>query len=122
VPGLRLAGIGRDEVCIVPFGREGGKWQVSTVGGDLPRVRGRQRAFFLSQDNRMTSAEINESANGIEIGKVRPLFQTHVAPLASWSYDVTPDGRKFIIVSEAPQLGFAPVTLIANWTELLKQK
>jgi eukaryotic-like serine/threonine-protein kinase len=114
---------GRDEVYIVPFGREGGKWQVSTVGGDLPRWRADgKELFFLSQDNRMTSAEINESANGIEIGKVQPLFQTHVAPLASWSYDVTPDGKKFVIVSEASQLGFAPVTLITNWTELLKQK
>jgi hypothetical protein len=70
----------------------------------------------------MTSAEINESANGIEIGKVQPLFQTHVTPLVSWSYDVTLDGKKFVIVSEASQLGFAPVTLITNWTELLKRK
>jgi len=35
---------------------------------------------------------------------------------------VTGDGKKFVVVSQDPQLGFAPVSLVANWTELLKQK
>jgi eukaryotic-like serine/threonine-protein kinase len=114
---------GRNDVYIVPFGHIGGKRQVSTAGGDLPRWRADgKELFFLSRDGKMTAAEIGESANGIEIGKVQALFQTHTSPLASWSYDVTPDGKKFVVVSEDPHLGFAPVTLVANWTELLKQK
>jgi Tol biopolymer transport system component len=114
---------GRDEVYVVPFGHGSGKWQVSAAGGDLPRWRADgKELFFLSPDNKMTSAEISESASGIAVGKVQVLFQTHAAPLASWSYDVTADGKKFVIVSKDPQLGFAPVTLVANWTELLKQK
>jgi serine/threonine protein kinase len=114
---------GRDEVYIVPFGHTGGKWQISAAGGDLPRWRADgKELFFLSQDNKMTSAEITESANSIEVGKVQALFQTHAVPVSSWSYDVTADGKKFVVVSEDLQLRFQPVTLITNWTELLKQK
>jgi hypothetical protein len=48
--------------------------------------------------------------------------KTRAMPLPSWSYDVSADGKKFVVVSEDSQLGSAPVTLIANWTELLRQK
>ncbi|HKN60978.1 MAG TPA: protein kinase [Candidatus Acidoferrales bacterium] len=114
---------GRNEVYVVPFNHSGGKSQISQGGGDLPRWRADgKELFFLSQDNKMTSVEIKESPNGLETGTVRALFQTHAIPIASWSYDVSEDGKRFLVISEDPQQKPAPVTLITNWTALLKQK
>jgi serine/threonine protein kinase len=114
---------GRNEVYVIPFGHPGAKHQVSTDGGDLPRWRADgKELFFLSPDNKMMSAEIVESENGFETGKIQPLFQTHAFTTASWGYDASADGKKFIIETRDPQAGLGPVTLITNWTALLKQK
>ncbi len=114
---------GRNEIYVVPFGHPGAKHQVSTDGGDLPRWRADGRElFFLSPDNKMMSAEVVESENDFQTRQIQPLFQTHASTTASWGYDVSADGKKFIIETRDPQAGLGPVTLITNWPALLKQK
>jgi Tol biopolymer transport system component len=114
---------GRNEVYVVPFGHDGIKRQVSTNGGDLPHWRADgKELFYLAQDNKMMSAAIVESATSLEIGKIQTLFQTRATTTPSWTYDVTADGKKFVILSRDPQAGVGPVTLITNWLALLRQK
>jgi serine/threonine protein kinase len=114
---------GRNEIYVVPFGHPGAKHQVSADGGDLPRWRADgKELFFLSPDNKMMSAEVIESDNDFEPGRIQPLFQTHAFTTASWGYDVTADGKRFIIETRDPQAGLGPVTLITNWPALLRQK
>jgi serine/threonine protein kinase/Tol biopolymer transport system component len=114
---------GRNEIYVVPFGHPGAKHQVSTDGGDLPRWRADgKELFFLSPDDKMMSAEIVESENDFETGKIQSLFQTHAFITASWSYDVSADGKRFVIETRDPHAGTGPITLITNWPGLLKQK
>jgi hypothetical protein len=35
------------------------------------------------------------------------------------AYDVTPDGQRFLVNSQASELGSPPLELLLNWTSLL---
>jgi eukaryotic-like serine/threonine-protein kinase len=113
---------GRQEVYIVPFPHGSGRFQVSTAGGYSPRWRrDGKELFYLGLDNKIMSAEITEQGATLLIGKVQPLFQ--VNPLLSLfaTYDVSADGKKFVVASEATQQAAAPLTLVTNWPALLKK-
>jgi hypothetical protein len=110
----------------VPFGQGSGKWLVSTNGGEQPRWRGDgKELFYLTWDGKMMSADITEEGSSLAIGKPKLLFQpnfsTYIAPGLS-VYDVTPDGKKFVMINRGTQEAPAPFTLVVNWPELLKTK
>lgn len=115
---------GRPEICVIPFLHGTGKWEVSTAGGVQPRWRGDGRElFYISMDNKIMSAEITEQGSSVLVGKVSSLFQTNPVPFAGGSnYDVTADGKKFVVASLASSQGSEPLTLVVNWFALLKQK
>jgi Tol biopolymer transport system component len=117
---------GRREVYVVPFGQGSGKWLVSTNGGEQPRWRGDgKELFYLTWDGKMMAADFAEQGSGLIIGKPKLLFQpnfsTYIAPGLS-VYDVTPDGKKFVMINRGTQEAPAPFTLVVNWPELLKTK
>jgi len=102
-------------------GPQGGKWQVSSGGGRCPRWRGDgKEIFYLSPDNQMMAAEVEERGNGIEVQAEQVLFRVGAAGLTFSPYDVTPDGKKFIINTLSEQN--TPLTLVVNWTANLKQQ
>jgi len=113
---------GREEVYIVPFLHGSGKWEVSTGGGQQPRWRrDGKELFYVAPDNKIMSAEIAEQGSGLSIGKVLFLFQASPASKAGWTYDVSADGKKFVVVSQGTQQVAAPLTLVTNWDALLKK-
>ncbi|HXT86354.1 MAG TPA: protein kinase, partial [Verrucomicrobiae bacterium] len=114
---------GQEEVYVAPFLHGSGKWLISTNGGTRPRWRrdGRE-LFYLSLDSKMMSAGISEGPASVSVGEVRSLFQTNSAPTNGWLYDVSADGKKFLIVSEAVQKSSAPLTVVTNWPALLKKQ
>ena len=73
----------------------------------------------------MMSADILEQGSSLAIGRVRPLFQpsfsVYVNPSTS-VYDVTPDGKKFVMISRSMQGALAPLALVVNWPQLLKKQ
>jgi eukaryotic-like serine/threonine-protein kinase len=109
-------------VYVVPFGHGSGKWQISADGGLWPRWRqDGKEIFFAALDLKMMAAEIVETDATLSIGKVLPLFQMNPVLGAGNAYDVTPDGKKFIVNSGTAQESTAPLTLVVNWTSLLKK-
>jgi len=114
---------GRFEIYVVPFLHGTGKWLVSTNGGQRPRWRRDDKElFYLSQDNKIMSAQIVEAGSSLSIGKVQPLFQANPAPNPGWIYDVSADGKKFLVVSEGTEKSSQPLTLVVNWPALLKKQ
>ena len=113
---------GKREVFVVSFPQGGGKWQVSSGGGSDPRwsADGKE-LFYLSQDNKLTSAEIQEKAGSIGIGKTQTLFQASTLLVAGSSYDITSDGKKFIVALSVVPSSTEPVTLVTNWPASLKK-
>ena len=116
---------GRAEVYIVPFPKRSGKWQVSTEGGTRPRWRrDGKELFFVSLGNKLMAVPVREENNTLDIGSPEPLFQINPpdSQYAGWIYDVTPDGKRFIVATRLPEPPSAePITLVVNWPGLLKK-
>jgi len=118
---------GRIEIYVMPFAAaQGGKWQVSTFGGDQPRWRRDGRELFYLAGNTIMAAEVNGSGPAFQVGAVRRLFdvtrRTAPSPFGVGSvYDVTADGQRFLVsvVAEAEEAP-SPITVITNWTTTLR--
>jgi serine/threonine protein kinase/Tol biopolymer transport system component len=110
------------KVYVVPFPGPGGKWQVSSGGGDYPRWRGDgKELFYLSLDNKMMAAEVKASGSSFAIGAVRQLFEIRVYRSQVGAYDVTADGQRFILAYEPGQPNES-ITLVENWDAESKNK
>ena len=125
---------GRNEVYVVPFdaakvlnsvseaaNASGGKWQVSANGGVCPRWRGDgKEIFYLSPCSQMMAAEVDQKSGSIEVGTPQVLFRSVVATSPFAPYDVTPDGKKFILNTLSEEN--TPLTLMVNWTASLRKQ
>jgi Tol biopolymer transport system component len=110
---------GSQQVYVRPFPGQGGKQQVSTDGGWDPRWRRDGKELFFEHEGKMWALEVKSKGSRLEVGNARPLFEAHSWFWGGPVYDVTPDGKRFLVV--APSEG-APETinLVVNWTADLK--
>ncbi len=115
---------GRDEIYIRPFPGPGGKWQVSTAGGSRPRWSGDgKELFFMSVDFKIMAADIRLSSSTVDVGSVQSLFESGIfAGYVRDLYDVTQDGKRFLIESPTGNDISSPVTLVVNWPGEIKKR
>jgi dipeptidyl aminopeptidase/acylaminoacyl peptidase len=112
---------GRNEVYVTPFPGPGSKWQVSVSGGSRPRWRrDAKEIFYLAQDAKLMAAEIRPLGTSLEIGTVRPLFQVRPS-FPGNVYDVTGDGKRFLVNSTTMDEIVTPINLVVNWPAALKK-
>jgi serine/threonine protein kinase len=115
---------GRNEVYVAPFPRTGAKWQVSQNGGALPRWRrdGEELFFAGSSSGQYLAAQVNGRGPNFEVGGIQDLFSiNNMSPsIASDQYDVSPDGKRFLVITTG-ELGTLPLTLVQNWIAELKR-
>ena len=110
---------GTSEVYVSSFPAIKGKWQVSVAGGREPKWRADGRElYYLSRDGRMMAVGITLGAS-FEAGSPVPLFQTHPRQPVSagdvFSYDVTADGQRFLVITKEDEPRYAPLTVLLNW-------
>jgi serine/threonine protein kinase/Tol biopolymer transport system component len=113
------------EIYVSPFLIANGKWQVSTAGGQEPRWRqDGKELFYISPDGKMMAVAIKTGAN-FEAGSPVTLFQTYRRqPVSSqdvFSYDVTGDGQKFLIITKADKANAAPLSITLNWASEMEK-
>jgi eukaryotic-like serine/threonine-protein kinase len=116
---------GKWEIYVTSFPQARGKWQVSSGGGEQPRWRGDgKELFYLSSDGKIMAAPVTEGAN-FDAGAPVALFQANPREAAATSeqtfYDVTRDGQRFLINTEAKQTQVEPMSIILNWAAKLKK-
>ncbi len=109
---------GEWQVYISPFPDGGGKLQVSPSGGIDPRWRGDGREiFFLDPKGYLMAASV-DSENNLSTGAITQLFQTHTRTAVSSSdvssYDVTPDGQRFLVDRYVKPSEIPPLDIILN--------
>jgi len=108
-------------VFVQPLPGPGPPVQISQGGGSQPRwSRDGKRIFFIAPDRKLMEVEIDVRGDRLLPGAPRPLFQTRiVAPtFVLFQYDVTADGKRFLINSLKPE---APLTLVTNWPRALNR-
>jgi eukaryotic-like serine/threonine-protein kinase len=113
---------GRREVYITAFPGGGAKWQVSTTGGTSAKWRGDgKELFFLDPSDKIVAVDVNTSGNAVRLGVPHELFQTVGIQREYGPFDVTADGKKFLLNSGNLKEGTDPLTLVVNWPAELKK-
>jgi serine/threonine-protein kinase len=110
---------GRLEVYVRPFPGPGGRWQVSLDGGVEPRWSPTGREIFYRNGNAVLAAAVQTQPT-FNVGERRELFQGTFAGSGIYpGYDVTRDGRMFVMVRSAGQTqGFV---VVLNWFDQLRR-
>ena len=111
---------GRWEVYVVPFPGPGGKWQVSTAGGELPRWRGDGREiFYLASDGTLMAVAVDGRSPAFQVGQAARLFKPRIPSPIGYNYVVSADGQRFLVnVSAEPA---TPVAIIEGWQALVRK-
>jgi serine/threonine protein kinase len=129
---------GKDEVYVVPFDapevlnsdqgavtNPSGKWLISGGGGSYAKWRGDGKEIFYltagSQSSQMMTVEVDGKGDRFAAKKPRFLFNAQLPPDFA-SFDVTPDGKRFVVTTQKVSNTNAPLTLVENWTALLANK
>ena len=101
----------------------GGRKQVSIAGGTQPvwRADGKE-IFYLAVDGKMMSVSVESGSGSLKLGVPKPLFQTRLE-LDNFSrlYDVSADGKRFLLAQSLEESTSAPISVIVNWPALLKK-
>ena len=117
---------GRNEVYVQPFeGATAGtkrRWVVSVGGGVLPRWRADgAEMFYMTASGRMMAVGLHPAGGDFQFEPPHMLFQTRPMP-QDWNlYDVSPDGQRFLLRLPLEWSSAAPITVVTNWTEKLKE-
>jgi eukaryotic-like serine/threonine-protein kinase len=113
---------GSPEVYVRSYPGPGGKWQVSTGGGNQPRwSRDGRELFYLATGFRLTAVPVRTGA-AFEKGTPHELFQVASRRTNIPQYDVFPDGQRFIVNTVVTEKASTPLTLVQNWSSLVKSK
>ena len=115
---------GRREVYVQPYPGPGGKWQISTDGGQEPVWNSNGRELFYRIGSKIMAVEI-ASQQGFSAGTPRMLLEGPYIPTSASlpNYDVSPDGQRLLMVKPTEQEA-APtqINVVLNWFEELKKK
>jgi eukaryotic-like serine/threonine-protein kinase len=110
---------GKWEIHVAPFAAPGSSWKVSSAGGSEPRWRrdGRE-LYYLAPDGELMAVNVRTGAAfAAEVAK--PLFHTrlrqHISAADKFSYDVFPDGQRFLLNTDVGEATSPPLTLLLNW-------
>ncbi len=101
----------------------GAKKQVSIAGGIQPAWRpDGKEIFYIAADGKMMSVSVDSGPASLKLGVPKPLFQTRPEfDVLPRQYDVSVDGKRFVMAQPLEESASVPITVIVNWPALLKK-
>jgi serine/threonine protein kinase len=110
------------QIYATPFPGPGAPRQISTGGGRFPRWRrDGKELFYVAPSGELMAAEVAEKGSALDVGRVTPLFPTSLRLGSGFPYDVSADGRRFLLIVPPEGSDSEPLKLVQNWTALLKK-
>jgi hypothetical protein len=99
-----------------------GTWQIS-VGGYQPlwSADGKE-IFYVTANGAMMAVDVESREGFFRAETPHQLFQTQLRLQAGFrEYDVSADGKKFLISDPVADLDDVPITIVMNWRKLLRK-
>ena len=115
---------GRYEIYVIPLSGGGGKWQVSTGGGDDPFWRkDGQELLYRAGDRTISSVTIG-AGPGFEPGTPQPLFRVELAEgvFSGTRWCPTADAQRFLLDVPVGGGGTTAFTVVSGWPSELRKK
>jgi serine/threonine-protein kinase len=116
---------GRYEIYVQAYPGPGSKLQISTDGGTEPVWNPKGRELFYRSGNKMMAVDV-VTQPAFTASKPRVLFQGRFLPTPATSpnFDVSRDGRRFLMVeaAEPEEQGPTQINVVFNWFEELKRR
>jgi eukaryotic-like serine/threonine-protein kinase len=118
----------QDEIYVRPFPSGDGRWPISNGGGTQPVWARNGRELFYRHGNTLLSVPVETTAT-FSAGTPTTVFEgSYFSPpvgLAGRTYDVSPDGQRFLMIKDAPagdpNVAPASIDVVLNWFEELKR-
>jgi eukaryotic-like serine/threonine-protein kinase len=113
---------GRNEIYVQPYPGPGGKWQISTDGGNEPVWNRNGRELFYRSGDKMMAVDVTAQPSFVA-GKPKMLFEGRYVSTNVPEFDVSPDGQRFLMLKPVTQEQAAPaqINVVLNWSEELKR-
>ena len=107
---------GSYQVYVQGFPEPRGKWQISTdPTSTFPRWSRDGKELFYDSTAELMAVDVSGTVAGeFKPGTPRELF-TALRGLGGHNFDVSPDGRRFIVISEGLETSSAPIVVVLNW-------
>jgi len=115
------------EVYVTPFPGPGGNWKVSAAGGgNEPRWRrDGKELFYLAPDGTLMSVAVRGGGAQFDADPPQPLFKArprqHISSGDLFTYDVAPDGQRFLVNTDVGETGSPSLSFIQSWTAMVKR-
>jgi len=115
-----------EEVYVQPYPATGGKWLISSSNGGMEPVwspTGRE-IYYRTPDGRRVMVVTVSSDTTFAASTPRPVFegQFTVGPGGFWSnYDISRDGREFLMLKPEQTEDSTRVTMVVNWVAELRR-
>jgi eukaryotic-like serine/threonine-protein kinase len=112
----------RYEIYVDAFPEPRNKVRISTDGGRYPEwsADGRE-LYYVSPDLKLMAVSLKTAGDAVETSPPRELFTLPIINNGFAPYDVTPDGKRFLVRAVPEGEVSQPLTLVSNWPALLKQ-
>jgi Tol biopolymer transport system component len=116
---------GRFEIYVRPASGTGGKWQISTEGGQADQWNPNGKELFYQNGDKMYAVDIKTEPT-FSAGSPHLLFEGtyEKQPGVGANYNVSPDGQRFLMIKPGGvrQEGATQINVVLNWFEELKAK
>jgi Tol biopolymer transport system component len=115
---------GSQQVYVRPFDRDTGRRQISTTGGSHPRWRSDgKELFYLADNTRVMSVQVT-SGDSFTVSAPSELpVQTERDTVGGrYTYDVTDNGTRFLVIRSTGAELPPAVTVISNWPSVLSRR
>ena len=117
---------GREEVWVRPYpNTESGRWQVSTNGGRWPIwSRNGLDLFYMAPTGALMGVQVKDTSSTWTATSPRKILEPGYwssGVLIGRQYDVSPDGKRFLVVTPPKDAGDPPELIVMqHWDEELK--
>ncbi len=111
----------RPQVYVQRLTGPGGRWQISTNGGILPRWRADGKELFYVEFGTVNLMSVQvEAGETLNAGIPRSLFDAPIRSSFDYEYCVSEDGQRFLLnVLEGAET-VQPLTLVQNWSRMVE--
>lgn len=114
-------GSGRPEIYVRDLSPAGGRWQISTEGGEEPHWSPDGRELFFRNNTLFMSASV-DTKNGFEAGTPKTIFNGvfNLRSNSGVSYDVDPKKDRFLMIRPSQENVASGVRVVVNWSNQIR--